>query len=252
MAPEECLTCARTGNQPCGYDYIVLRAMYGNNSSESRQGEVHVTDLTGCLRKSWYDKVQPEAERPHETLARSLGTMVHGAIEGSDQWVESELRVEVEGLVGKADIVYADGRLVDLKTTRWLFPAKVPYGSHSLQVNLYAYALKLMGRPVNRLQIQYIDMSGPTKCRKCRVPVQMFEGELKCPVCFQFIKNAHLGAVLVDVPMMPDEEVKQLLEERRDALQSALDMQMPPAKEPGYLCGYCAHTISCAPGDLEE
>lgn len=253
MSAEDCLTCARTGDQLCGYDYIILRTMYANNSSASRRGEIHVTDLTGCMRKSWYDKSAPEAERPHETFARSVGTMIHGAIEGSDQWVESELRVEVEGIVGRADIVYYDGRLVDLKTTRWLYTSKVPYGSHAIQVNLYAYALKQMGRPVSRLQIQYLDMSGPTKCRKCRVPVQMFDGEIKCPVCFQYVKGAHLGAYLVDVPMMPEAEIKQLFEDRRDTLQNAIDMGMPPEMEPGFLCAYCSHqNTTCFPMLTEE
>jgi CRISPR/Cas system-associated exonuclease Cas4 (RecB family) len=248
----ECLACAMARKNPCGYDYSLLKALFADVEKSNRRSEIHVTDLTGCLRRAWYDKVDPTPEYPHETLARWLGTAVHASIEGSDAFMECELPVAADGIKGTADIVYADGRVVDSKTTRWIYPEKLPYGSHALQVNIYAYMLRRMGRDVNSLAIQYIDMSGPSKCRKCRVPVRMFAGELKCPSCSQFVKGAHLGAVTVDVRLMSDEEVLDHIQQRRVDLEAAIAMQLPPEREPGFLCGYCPNIDKCQPNLVEE
>ena len=252
MDSGECLSCALQGSPPCGYDYSLLKALYSDSEKEDRRKEIHVTDLTGCLRKAYYDKREPSPERPHEMVTRWMGTAVHTCAEGSDAFLESELPVEHGSIVGRADIVYADGRVVDFKTTRWLYPEKLPYGSHALQVNIYAWLLRQMGRDVNRLQIQYIDMSGPTKCRKCKVPVRMFDGELKCPNCMQPVRGAHLGAVLVDVPLMEEAEIERLVTGRREQLELALALDDPPEREAGYLCNYCSHRETCRPELVDE
>ena len=600
MDHQGCLNCALMGSPPCGYDYALLKALYGGDQKEDRRKEIHVTDLTGCLRKAYLDKVGPAAERPHEMITRWMGSALHAYAEGSDEWLESELAIGACGITGKADIVYRSGRVVDYKcqpagelvtmadgtevkiedvhifeqvlswdgrqyvsarvtaildggfqevfeihiasgqvirvsgnhpiltdrgfvpakdlivkedraivlsnwnatgtlsledarligylngdgstsrkygigwtnkdeeliedfrqiienkgwdfhsatqkhennldwritnrglkqsttgpmefirqyglhgkksyektipnsvmsagldavvnyiaghfdtdgtitnpqaidriparlsitttskemarqlsellrrigisnrihvspvgyggritrlgyiicvwqadmilrfgdlipficekkrdrfnnwrsyleqklrkggknlrriesvvslgnmqtigleventhtyitngvithnSTRWLYPSKLPYGSHALQVNIYAWLLRKMGREVNQLQIQYIDMSGPTKCRKCRVSVRMFNGELKCPSCLQYVNGAHLGAVLVEVPLMEEREIEELVASRRDRLQLALALGEPPEREPGFLCAYCSHYEIC-------
>jgi hypothetical protein len=248
----ECLACALS-IAPCGYDYALLKAMYASSEAEQRRSEIHVTDLTGCLRRAWYDKCEPSPEYPHAVLVRWLGSAIHAYADGSDIFLESELPLQHSGIVGKADVVYRDGRVVDFKTTRWLYTGKLPYGSHALQLNIYAWMLRQMQREVNRLQIQYIDTSGPTKCRKCKTAVRMFAGEIKCPQCFQHVSGAHLGAVLVDVPIMTDAEVQQHIEGRRSDLEAAIAMNIPPEREPGYLCqGYCAHYDKCRPNLAEE
>jgi CRISPR/Cas system-associated exonuclease Cas4 (RecB family) len=247
---QKCLTCA-LDHPGCGFDYAVLKAMFGSSEQEQRRNEIHVTDLTGCIRKAWYDKTNTTAEYPHEMLTRWIGTKIHSAVEGSDELMDSELPVAYDGLVGKSDIVYKDGRIVDIKSTRWLMPAKVPYGSHVLQVNIYAYLLRKMGRQVTSLQIQYIDASGPSKCRKCRLPVRMYQGELRCPSCGQVVRGAHLGALLVDVDLLSDEEILERIQERKENLENALAMGIAPEKEPGYLCSYCAHLEKCGPSLME-
>jgi CRISPR/Cas system-associated exonuclease Cas4 (RecB family) len=249
---EDCLKCALAQTNPCGYDYSTLKAMFLTSEFTERQSTIHVTDLTGCLRKSWYDKVDPSPEYVHEGLARFIGTAVHGALEDSDSLMDCELPLSYAGLVGKADVVYKDGRVVDFKTTRWLYTSKVPYGSHTIQVNIYAYLLKKMGRDVNQLQIQYIDMSGPTKCRKCKVPVRIIDGEYRCPKCNEMKPNAHLGTYLVDVPISEEADIEHFIEVRKGDLTAAIAMGLPPAKEAGYLCAYCSHVDKCQPGNYEE
>lgn len=248
---EDCLACALRLENVCGYDYSLIRTMMNDEVKEKRREEIHVTDLTGCLRKAWYEKTQPAPEYIHETLARWLGVNFHGAAEGSDGVLDSELPLAYNGITGKSDIVYKNGRIVDYKFTRWIYPAKLPYGSHANQVNIYAYMLRKMGRPINKLQIQYVDASGPTKCRKCKVPVRMFNGELKCPNCFQYVSGAHLGAVLVDIPLYSDEEVERIINDRKESLEGGLALGLPPAKEPGFLCAYCAYTETCNPDAVE-
>ena len=252
MDHTDCLNCALMGFQQCGYDYALLKALYGDDHKEDRRGEIHVTDLTGCLRKAFLDKTQPAAERPHEMLTRWMGSAVHAYAEGSDEWLESELAIGACGIIGKADIVYRSGRVVDFKSTRWLYVDKLPYGSHALQVNIYAWLLRKMGREIGQLQIQYVDMSGPTKCRKCRVPVRYVNGELKCPSCLQTPKGAHLGAYLVDVPLMGEAEIERLVVERRSKLELALSSGEAPEREVGYLCAYCSHYEGCKPDLMEE
>jgi len=253
MPALECLQCALShGSPPCGYDYSLLTTIYSADRSLERAGEIHVTDLTGCLRKAYYDKREPSPEFPHERLVRWLGTAIHAESEVRDEWMESEISLEADGIVGKADILYYDGRLVEKKTTRWLKLGSLPYGSHALQLNIYAWMLRRSGRAVSQLQVQYIDASGPTKCRKCGVPVRMIAGELKCPVCLASIRDAHLGAVMVDIPVMTDREVEEIVIPRRDELQSSLDMGILPERETVWLCRFCSHADKCLGGTHVE
>ncbi len=142
--------------------------------------------------------------------------------------------------------------------TRWMYVNKLPYGSHATQVNIYAWMLRKMGRKVKQLQIQNVDASGPTKCRKCRIPVRAVIDdnggmELKCPKCGNFVTSAHLGAYLVDIPIWTDEEVESLILERKENLEAALAMNLPPTMEPGFLYAYCSHRdLECFPDVTEE
>lgn len=243
LSTEECLKCALNAPAPCGYDYVVLKALYSDNN---RTG-IHVTDVLGCPLKAYWDRKQETPEMPHQMLVRALGTAVHHFVETSDEIVEGEVYVEDEelGLVGTADIVYDDGRLVDIKTTRWLMPAKVPYGTHALQVNVYAMLFRKSGREVNRLQIQYIDMSGPTKCKSCRRMYVMKDNIAQCPECGKY-NGGHLGALLVDVPIMTDDEIMGYIKENLDTLAMAYSMDIAPEPQPGYLCeDYCSHRYKC-------
>ena len=249
---DECLTCAFEGNNRCGYDYALIKNMMSDKKKEARRSEIHVTDLTGCLRKAWYDKLEPAPEFVHETLVRWLGVNFHKGSEGSDDHLDSEVPLEYNGIIGTTDVVYKDGRVLDFKYTRWIIPEKLPYGSHETQVNIYAHLLRRSGREVNRLQIQYVDASGPTKCRKCKVPVRFTDGAFKCPKCEIVFPSAHLGAVLVDIPIWSDQEVEEFIRSRKDMLLGALELGLPPDKEPGFLCSYCPNVEVCQPGTQGE
>ena len=242
LAAEDCLQCALDGYNECGFEYGLLRALFNNSD---RSG-IHVSDLVGCLKSAYLTKVDPQPEYVHEKLARTLGTLVHGILEESDEYADAELALSALGIVGRADRVYKDGRVVDYKTTRWMYVDKLPYSSHGLQVNIYAHLLRKMGREVNSIAIQYIDLSGPTKCRKCSLPVRKTNGTLACPKCGNEPKGAHLGAYLVDIPLMDEECLDELIVGRREELQAALDTGLAPMGEPSFLCAYCQHREGCS------
>ena len=62
MSTGECMACSL--NDPaCGYDYTVIKSILADTEKASRQDEIHVTDLTGCLRHAWYGKCSPAPER---------------------------------------------------------------------------------------------------------------------------------------------------------------------------------------------
>jgi len=102
-----------------------------------------------------------------------------------------------------------------------------------------------MGRKVKKAYIQYVDASGPSKCRKCGIPVRMFNGEIKCPECFEFVTNGHLGAILTEVELFPTSEVEEMINERVGELKSSMALQALPDAEPSFLCKYCNYLDEC-------
>lgn len=111
---DDCLTCALEGNNECGYDYSLIKNMMSDKKKEARRSEIHVTDLTGCLRKAWYDKLEPAPEFVHETLVRwrwvSTFTRV---LKGRTNIRIAKYPLEYDGIIGTTDVVYKDGRVLD-------------------------------------------------------------------------------------------------------------------------------------------
>ena len=245
---EACLECAHANfPAPCEYDYSLLKKVF---ATSDRSG-IHVTDLLGCLRRSYFSKASPSPEYVSDMITRTLGTLTHAILEDENPLYKSEIPVEYNGIVGRVDLYYpVTGDLVDFKTTRWLDKSKLPYAEHDTQVNIYAWMLEQTGHQVNRLFIQYIDMSGPSKCRSCKIPLRMTGGLLACPVCGATPKNSHLGTALFEVEKRPAEDIKGFVNARRDELQACLSAEelSVPASETSWLCRYCAHVDQCAEG----
>ena len=213
------------------------------------RSDMHVTDLTSCLRKAWYGKRQPQPEYPHDMLARHVGTMFHATME--DQRRERPERSAdrpTRTSTGPSTGPTIDGRIVDYKSTKYIYLDKLPYSSHDLQVNIYGYMRRKTGFPVTSLAIQYVCLSGPTKCRKHRKTVEWINGELTCPTCGIPPKNAHQGFVMVEIPMMTDEEIEEIFKHRAGTLSAALNNGHMPDAEPGWLCDYCSFVNVCPAG----
>jgi CRISPR-associated protein Cas4 len=131
-------------------------------------GVVYVTELVGCLRRSWYRR-----KHSYRTTKEMIcGTAVHRevlervAAEVPVAYAEVEKRVEYDVrvmgrdilLVGKVDLYVADGDLetfVEYKTSEWVFEEHVEQG------NIYAVLLD-----VNRFYICYMPKSDTVKCRE--------------------------------------------------------------------------------------
>ena len=252
ITEKECLACSLSGMANCSFDYSLLLAMFHD---KERTG-IHVTDVVGCLKQAYYNHVNPQPMRIHEKMLLFLGTMTHKMLEDAvdEQRFDAELPLKALGIEGTADVVYHDGKIVDLKTTRWINPAKLPYSKHEVQINVYAQMLREQGREVKSLWIQYIDMSGPTKCRSCRVPFRMMDdGMLACPRCGYVPKkpySSHLGAILKEIPLWTERQVKDHITQRKDILESALAENKAPSAEPGFLCRYCVHQYECGDGQV--
>lgn len=249
---EECLACAQNLDNTCGYDLGLLSFIFGDR--QERTG-IHVTDLTGCLRKSYLDRTVEVNQYPHEMLMLSLGSITHGLLDTGSDIGNTEVRTKGLGVQGTIDRIHPvvmgeSERIIDYKTTRWLTPSKLPYGSHTLQVNIYAALERSLGKKIHSAAIQYIDLSGPTKCRSCKQTVVPVPDGLACPVCDNRPKDAHLGAVMFEVELIPDNDIKELIEERSAILTLAYEMKAAPDPEPSFLCGYCKHVETCSDGKL--
>ena len=138
--------------------------------------------------------------------------------------------------------------MLTYKSTKYIYLDKLPYSSHDLQVNIYGYMRRKTGFPVTSLAVQYVCLSGPTKCRKHRKTVEWINGELTCPICGIPPKNAHQGFVMVEIPMMTDEEIEEIFKHRAGTLSAALNNGHMPDAEPGWLCDYCSFVNVCPAG----
>jgi CRISPR/Cas system-associated exonuclease Cas4 (RecB family) len=244
VSVDACLACARAMEQTCGYDYALVNILLHD---KQRVG-IHVTDITGCLRKAWYEKTQTQPEYLHSRAYILIGNAMHEYLESHGAEGDAERTIEACGLVGTMD-VYRDRKILDFKSTRWLTPSKLPYGSHAMQVNIYAEMMRKSGFPVDELWLQYIDMSGPTKCKVCKAPFEpeLGTGYLSCPRCGKEYSAAHTGAELVRIEMYPREEVQSYINERRDTLLNSLETMEAPAQEASFLCSYCSFKQVCNP-----
>jgi len=103
---------------PCGIPYGLLKA--GSVLMSKPRPEVHVTDLTGCLRRAYFSKVADYYEPPSQWIAAILGIFIHSKLEqfappGSD--IELSLgATTLSGVkvVGTVDLLYK-GEIRDTK-----------------------------------------------------------------------------------------------------------------------------------------
>ena len=124
-----------------------------------RPNYVHVSELTQCLRRSYYNRTRVERRIDVRNIILTIGNGVHRALQehlaetkGWSVEVELKMRLGEFWLVGHADLVTSHGNIIELKTTSKI-PDK-PYRNHLMQLNAYLY----MGK-ANKGWIIYIDKS---------------------------------------------------------------------------------------------
>ena len=249
ITKDECLTCALNngGNTPCGFDYTLLKYIYSKERYEEQK--IHVSDILGCPRQAYFSKKVKLPMEAYRHLIVTFGTLQHQMLEEmEDKYYEAEKVLEGSGIIGTADVVYEDGRIVDYKTTRNMNQRYLPQKKHKMQVNIYAHLLRLAGKEVNSATIQYIDFMGPSKCPVHKAFVVPGNRYPKCPICGEEKKEFHLGAIMKEVKLLPEEEVTELVEERTDYLQKCLDDDTIPEAEADFLCRYCPFVSFCEEG----
>ena len=178
---------------------------------------IHVSDVTGCLLKSYYMRRRPFVTEAQAVVFR-VGEGVHTALQrylhekyGWSYEVEARMPIEDEygefELVGHADLLSPDNEVVEVKTTSKI--PDEPYRSHVMQLNAYMYMLKAKAG-----YVLYIEKGGG----RIRVfPVQ-FSKKLWGEVVRRAIK-----------------------------LHKALVTNTPPEPEPNHLCRYCPYKFDCLP-----
>ena len=110
--------------------------------------------------------------------------------------------------------------------------------------------LRAQGREVTSAAIQYIDVSGPSKCPSCKgkcAPGQ--DGVMQCTRCTRVLPNAHTGAYVVEIPLEPEAMISEWIQTRRKILEMSLEAGETPEAEPSFLCDYCSFVEKCTSED---
>lgn len=252
----ECLACAQNPNHPCDISLPALMDLY---REAPRKPGLHVSDIVGCLLKGYNNAIRERPIRyPSELAVMKHGTNAHAALEkaGSDPdaglITEQNMTVEFGGvpLHGTFDCyMVQSGLLLDYKTTRWIMVNKLPYAKHELQCQIYTLMMRKLGYTVNGAQIQYIDLTGPTKCRKCNLQLLPMDDQfLKCPGCeaTKSREEAHEGYVIFNVDILAvNDNFERWLTERVVNLARSIEMGIAPEGESGPLCNYCDWRVGC-------
>ena len=172
---------------------------------------IHVSEVTGCLRKSWYARKFPVKTIDTVNIIMSIGNGVHSLLQeylASEGW-KSEVRVEWNfrkfRLVGHIDLYHPENNIViELKTTSK--KPKEPYPSHLMQLNAY---LRMIS--ADKGYIVYVSRDGHVK---------VFQHSFSKQLWSQTIKRAF-------------------------RLWHALKENNPPDPEPSPLCNYCSFKWRC-------
>ena len=127
----------------------------------------HVTTLTSCLARSYFERTSSTKETVESAWAKLRGSLIH-YVARSLGWSELRAKMTFElddrtiTVVGYVDAYDPEtATIYDLKTTCFVnWQAEkgyVPRENHVAQVQCYYTLLELYGIPVNRLVLIYVD-----------------------------------------------------------------------------------------------
>lgn len=223
---EDCLECAKTGENQCHFTYPILK---GITEEVTSRNYISVTSLLGCTRNTYFTMHNDIYVSPEDLYFLFRGTISHHIIENNQQdnaLVEQTFTRKHQGLklTGTPDVILPEqGKIIDYKTTRSLPRYKWPYSNHTLQLNLYRW-LVAEEYDIKELEVQYLDMSGVKRC-----PAKIKE-----------------------------ERTQELLDTKLSTLNACFDIEQPPPKpKPDspdrWQCnGYCHVSDICEREHEEE
>jgi len=120
---------------------------------------LRVTQLIGCLRKNYIDRISGAHVRLGEAYILSRGSLIHYRLLRFFPRRELEIRADFNGIQvqGHIDAMDEDDNLYELKTVAWM--PKKPYGHHVQQLHSYYTMLEMNGVPVGHLRLIYATMT---------------------------------------------------------------------------------------------
>lgn len=173
------------------FPFSLIKAMQENDNPE--RWPISASQLGYCLRQSLLKRTVDYYGDPGSHLPMMMGSWLHDIVEQYAapaskaeipvEWTTPE-GVKVTGIVDEMDFTLGASNISisDWKTTRWLDPSKVPYGTHAIQVNVYRWLVqKSLDLKVTSLSIVYVDLTGPDKYGKhngiLRTPIEIWTDE---------------------------------------------------------------------------
>lgn len=239
-----CLTCAQNyqgqidaegTRRMCSFNYPLLRAM--TDESGRKHAGISATNLTGCLRKSAWERDRDYAIYPRERMAATAGTAWHHYLE---QYNEAGAICEV-----RLALRLPSGRIVTGQMDRYLPPLGLiedykrkgdgkifsePPAEYVQQLNIY------------RLMIE----RGSTVIGPPGHP--LYGTVVKGPVrSLMLLPSSHATeGARVEVPLLDLEDVERFLERSLDALEEVRTPRKysDPANE--YFCQrFCPFASEC-------
>ena len=210
-------------------------------SAENREwtGTPSTTQLLNGPRQSYLELTTDYAESPDSRSYLIVGNVGHSKLDGADPESLTEQRMQDEINSGQFDNYCVDngvGTLTDFKVygaykVRQVLDGK--YENEQLQLNDYRLKLEAAGYKVHVMQLEMVVREGGGWYAKNK---------------FQLGQNHYL----MEIPKLPDEEVRKYFETKRSELMRALKGEKPRlcnAKESwnGRRCnGYCPVANACA------
>jgi hypothetical protein len=178
------LTCTHDGDVfSCSTCNELLPSSFWNrmmwNRFEPEPNAFHITILTNCLAKSFFERTSPAQDTVESAWAKLRGSLLHYSVR-SLGWsgLRAKMTFELDGqtisIVGNIDAYDPEtATIYDLKTTRFvkwqLEKGLIPRENHIAQVQSYFALLCEYGIPVSRLVLVYVD-------DKDIVPLQVTSG----------------------------------------------------------------------------
>jgi len=176
FSKNECLECALKGENKCPYTYALLKRMLRDSTRDEEDPlhTIHVTDLLGCPRSSFFKKTMKYTDSIDNFYIRARGTAFHFMIETTEKEQEDIIRekemilpfsvgkgknkkkFELKGKIDEFNV--KTGVLVDYKSVKEVPKYNHPYTYHSQQVWIYSYMItKILGYEVKKMEIVYMD-----------------------------------------------------------------------------------------------
>ena len=202
----------------------LMRAYEEESRPQSPINEIHVSEITYCLRKAYYvrkERVTPPLEK---VTVLNIGRAMHLLIE---KYIDSKRNVEYEvevkypfreiTVIGTIDLI-VDNTIIELKTVSR--KPKEVYQHHYSQVNAYHFMLREKRKDIN--EVAYI------------VYINKRNGEIY---------------VYTVIPNLNDFMLTLL---RAYQLYHHLISNEPPKPEYTYLCNFCEYRMVCEMNGVNE